>query len=94
MRYSDVAIPAGMAWSPPFVKWQGSLAEVSSIDLAADVTARALAGRHLGRVPGRRRGGSRTSTGRYRRQDQQLPPGDLPVSVGDGRCPGRHELAA
>lgn len=36
-----------MAWSSPFVKWQGSLAEVSSIDLAADVTARALAGRQV-----------------------------------------------
>ena len=47
MRYSNVAIPAGMAWSSPFVKWQGSLAEVSSIDLAADVTARALAGRQV-----------------------------------------------
>jgi acetyl-CoA C-acetyltransferase len=47
MRYTDVAIPAGMAWSSPFVKWQGSLAEVSSIDLAADVTARALAGRQV-----------------------------------------------
>jgi acetyl-CoA C-acetyltransferase len=34
-----------MAWSSPFVKWQGSLAEVSSLDLAADVTGRALAGR-------------------------------------------------
>ena len=45
MHYDDVAIPAGMAWSSPFVKWQGSLAEVSSLDLAADVTARALAGR-------------------------------------------------
>jgi acetyl-CoA acetyltransferase family protein len=47
MRYTDVAIPAGMAWSSPFVKWQGSLAEVSSIDLAADLTARALAGRRI-----------------------------------------------
>jgi len=45
MHYDDVAIPAGMAWSSPFVKWQGSLAEVSSLDLAADVTGRALAGR-------------------------------------------------
>jgi acetyl-CoA acetyltransferase family protein len=48
MRYEDVAIPAGMAWSSPFVKWQGSLAEVSSVDLAADVTARALAERGAG----------------------------------------------
>ena len=45
MHYDDVAIPAGMAWSSPFVKWQGSLAEVSSLDLAADVAGRALAGR-------------------------------------------------
>jgi acetyl-CoA C-acetyltransferase len=45
MRYEDVAIPAGMAWSSPFAKWQGSLAEVHSLDLAADVTARALASR-------------------------------------------------
>ncbi len=42
MKHEDVAIPAGMAWSSPFAKWQGTLAEVSSLDLAADVTARAL----------------------------------------------------
>ena len=47
MRYSNVAIPAGFAWSSPFTRWQGALAEVSSLDLAADVTARALAGRGL-----------------------------------------------
>ena len=47
MRYSNVAIPAGFAWSSPFTKWQGALAGVSSLDLAADVTARALAGRGL-----------------------------------------------
>lgn len=47
MRYSNVAIPAGFAWSSPFTKWQGALAEVSSLDLAADVTARALADRGL-----------------------------------------------
>jgi acetyl-CoA C-acetyltransferase len=45
MRFDDVAIPAGLAWSSPFAKWQGSLAEVSSLDLAAAVTARALADR-------------------------------------------------
>jgi len=45
VRFENVAVPAGMAWSSPFVKWQGSLAEVSSIDLAADVTGRALAAR-------------------------------------------------
>ena len=47
MRYENVAIPAGFAWSSPFTKWQGSLAEVSSLDLAADVTARALAERRV-----------------------------------------------
>ncbi len=47
MRYENVAIPAGFAWSSPFTKWQGSLAEVSSLDLAADVTARALAERQF-----------------------------------------------
>lgn len=47
MRFSNVAIPAGMAWSSPFVKWQGSLSEVHSIDLAADVTGRALAERNV-----------------------------------------------
>jgi acetyl-CoA C-acetyltransferase len=47
MRYHDVAIPLGYAWSSPFVKWQGSLAEVTSLDLAAAVTARALAERNL-----------------------------------------------
>lgn len=45
MRHEDVAIPAGLAWSSPFTRWQGTLAEVSSLDLAADVTARALAQR-------------------------------------------------
>jgi len=45
MRYQNVAIPAGMAWSSPFAKWQGSLAEMHSLDLAADVTGRALASR-------------------------------------------------
>jgi ABC-type molybdate transport system ATPase subunit len=45
MRYSDVAIPLGAAWSSPFAKWQGTLAEVSSLDVAAAVTTRALADR-------------------------------------------------
>lgn len=47
MRYDNVAIPVGFAWSSPFARWQGSLAEIPSIDLAADVTARALAQRGL-----------------------------------------------
>ncbi len=45
MRFSDVAIPAGHAWSSPFAKWQGTLAGVSSLDVATAVTAQALADR-------------------------------------------------
>ena len=47
MKYNDVAIPAGALWSSPFVRWQGALADVSSIDVAAGVTARALADRDI-----------------------------------------------
>jgi acetyl-CoA C-acetyltransferase len=47
MRFSNVAIPLGVAWSSPFCRWQGPLAEMSSVDLAVDVTARALAARRL-----------------------------------------------
>src|SRR3954453_12957080 len=32
------------AWSSPFVRWQGPLADASSLDLAQEVTARALEG--------------------------------------------------
>ena len=45
MRYHDAAIPLGYAWSSPFVKWQGALADVPSLDLAVAVTSRALADR-------------------------------------------------
>ena len=45
MKYDNVAIPAGLAWSSPFTKWQGTLADTSSIDLAVDVTGRALSQR-------------------------------------------------
>ncbi|MGY1813585.1 thiolase family protein [Blastococcus sp. SYSU D00820] len=47
MRYDDVAIPLGSAWSSPFAKWQGTLAEVSSLDVAVAVTTRALADRGI-----------------------------------------------
>jgi acetyl-CoA acetyltransferase family protein len=47
MRFSKVAIPLGLAWSSPFCRWQGPLAELSSVDLAVDVTARALGERGL-----------------------------------------------
>ena len=47
MRFDNAYIPVGMAWTSPFVKWQGSFAEISAIDLAVDVTAQALAGSAL-----------------------------------------------
>lgn len=47
MQYADVAIPLGAAWCSPFAKWQGTLAETSSLDLAAAVTERALADRGI-----------------------------------------------
>lgn len=42
MKFTDVAIPIPAAWSSPFVRWQGSLADVNSLDLAAGVTRAAL----------------------------------------------------
>jgi len=42
MRFERAAIPLGFAWSSPFVRWQGALAELSSLDMAVDVTRRAL----------------------------------------------------
>lgn len=42
MKFDDVAIPIAAAWSSPFVRWQGSLAGVNSIDLAVGVTGSAL----------------------------------------------------
>ena len=42
MKFVDAAIPAGMVWSSPFAKWQGSLAEISSLDVAVAVTSRVL----------------------------------------------------
>jgi acetyl-CoA acetyltransferase len=47
MRFERADIPCGYAWSSPFARWQGPLAEVSSLDLAVDVTARALRERSL-----------------------------------------------
>lgn len=45
MKLSNVAIPLGLAWSSPFCRWQGALAGMSSVDLAVDVTNRALTAR-------------------------------------------------
>lgn len=40
-------VPLGFAWSSPFARWQGPLAEINSLDLAVDVTGRALKERGL-----------------------------------------------
>jgi acetyl-CoA acetyltransferase family protein len=45
MRFTRACIPLGYAWSSPFARWQGLLAEVTSLDLAVSVTGRALADR-------------------------------------------------
>lgn len=47
MKFRKACIPLGAAWSSPFVRWQGALAEVSSLDLAVAVTGRALRDREL-----------------------------------------------
>jgi acetyl-CoA C-acetyltransferase len=45
LAFERASIPVGLAWTSPFCRWQGPLASVSSIDLAVDVTGRALTGR-------------------------------------------------
>jgi acetyl-CoA acetyltransferase len=45
MKFDDVCIPLEAAWSSPFVRWQGPVADLSSLDVAEQVTARALADR-------------------------------------------------
>jgi len=42
MKFENAYIPLQAAWSSPFVRWQGPAADVSSLDVAAQVTARAL----------------------------------------------------
>ena len=42
MNHRDAAIPLGVAWSSPFVRWQGSLADINSVELAAQVARDAL----------------------------------------------------
>ncbi len=43
MRFEDVWIPVSASWSSPFVRWQGPAADISSLDLALQVTRDALA---------------------------------------------------
>jgi len=45
VKFERACIPLDGAWSSPFARWQGPLAETSSLDLAAAVTTRALADR-------------------------------------------------
>ncbi len=47
MKFNNAALSARDLWSSPFVRWQGSLADVSSIDLAHQVTQDALAARAI-----------------------------------------------
>jgi len=47
VKLERACVPLGFAWSSPFARWQGPLAEVNSVDLAVDVTKRALAERGL-----------------------------------------------
>ena len=48
MRFEHAYIPLEGAWSSPFVRWQGPVAELSSLDVAAQVTGRALGERGAG----------------------------------------------
>jgi acetyl-CoA acetyltransferase family protein len=43
MKFENVCIPLRGAWSSPFVRWQGPIAEIDSLDLAHQVTERGLA---------------------------------------------------
>lgn len=47
MKFTDAHIPLGLSWTSPFAKWQGPLAEINSLDMAVDVTGRALEARGL-----------------------------------------------
>ncbi|RGE47055.1 thiolase family protein [Comamonas testosteroni] len=42
MKFNDVFIPAPLLWSSPFIRWQGQAADISSMDLAVQVTRDAL----------------------------------------------------
>src|SRR5919106_6816612 len=47
MKLGTPCIPLGLAWLSPFVRWQGALADISSIELAVAVTRDALARRDM-----------------------------------------------
>lgn len=43
MKFQDACIPVNALWSSPFVRWQGALAEVSSLDVAVSTASAGLA---------------------------------------------------
>jgi len=47
MSFEKTYIPYGGYWSTPFVKWQGSYANLHPIKFAAQITQRALEERHI-----------------------------------------------
>ena len=47
MKFENVFIPYGGYWSSPFVRWQGTLANVHPITLAAQTTLCALQNRNI-----------------------------------------------
>lgn len=49
LQFDNAALAVPLLWSSPFVRWQGRLADVSSLDLAAAVTGDALAQRAVDR---------------------------------------------
>ena len=49
MKFDRASLSLAHLWSSPFVRWQGSLADVSSLDLAVAVTGDALAARGVDR---------------------------------------------
>jgi acetyl-CoA C-acetyltransferase len=45
MQFDNAYIPGPLLWSSPFIRWQGSAADLNSLDLAVQVTRDALAAR-------------------------------------------------
>ena len=48
MKFHNAAIAVNHCWTSPFVRWQGSLADISSMDVASAVTQQALQRRGIG----------------------------------------------
>lgn len=47
MKFNNAFIPGQLLWSSPFIRWQGRAADISSIDLAVQVTRDALRDRQF-----------------------------------------------